>query len=51
MYQLKRNGIKILKGKLCPIIVYKLKIIGEYAIHCLSTYVDDALFEVEGKNR
>ncbi|GLT53725.1 hypothetical protein SLA2020_269780 [Shorea laevis] len=50
-YQLKRNGIMTLKGKLCPRIVGKLERIGEQAIHCLSTYAGDGLFEVEEKNK
>lgn len=50
-YQLKRNGIRTLKGKLCPRIVEKLEEIGEEAIHCFSTYASNVLFEVEQKNR
>jgi hypothetical protein len=46
-YQLKRDGIKTLKGKLCPRIVDKLKAIGEEATNCLFRYAGDDLFEVE----
>jgi hypothetical protein len=35
-YQVKRDGIKTLKGKLCPRIVDKLEVIGEEATNCLS---------------
>jgi hypothetical protein len=50
-YQLKRDGIKTLKGKLCPRIVDKLEAIGEEAANCLSRYADDDLFEVEQGRR
>ncbi|XP_062147750.1 uncharacterized protein LOC133856711 [Alnus glutinosa] len=46
-YQVKRDGIKTLKGKLCPRIVNKLEAIGEEATNCLSHYAGDDLFEVE----
>jgi hypothetical protein len=47
MYQLKRDGIKTLKGKLCPRIVEKLEAVNEEATDCLSHYACDTLFEVE----
>jgi hypothetical protein len=50
-YQLKRDGIKTLKGKLCPRIVDKLEAIGEEAANCLSRYAGDDLFEVEQGRR
>jgi len=46
-YQVKRDGIKTSKGKLCPRIVNKLEAIGEEATNCLSHYAGDDLFEVE----
>jgi hypothetical protein len=46
-YQLKRDGTKTLKGKLCPRIVDKLETIGEEAANYLSRYAGDDLFEVE----
>jgi hypothetical protein len=46
-YQLKRDGTKTLKGKLCPRIVDKLEAIGEEAANYLSRYAGDDLFEVE----
>jgi len=50
-YQVKRDGIKTLKGKLCPRIVDKLEVIGEEATNCLSHYAGDDLFEVEQGRR
>ncbi|XP_062165734.1 uncharacterized protein LOC133872274 [Alnus glutinosa] len=50
-YQLKRYGIKTLKGKLCPKIVEKLKAVSEEATDCLSRYADDSMFEVEKGRR
>jgi hypothetical protein len=50
-YQLKRDGIKTLKGKLCPIIVKKLEVVGEKATDCLSRYANDSMFEVEKGRR
>jgi hypothetical protein len=50
-YQVKRDGIKTLKGKLCPRIVDKLEAIGEEATNCLSRYAGDDLFEVEQGRR
>jgi hypothetical protein len=46
-YQLKRYGIKTLKGKLRPRIVDKLEAIGEEATNYLSRYVGVDPFEVE----
>jgi len=46
-YQLKRDDIKKLKGKLCPRIVEKLEDIGEAASDCLSHFAGDGIFEVE----
>jgi hypothetical protein len=46
-YQLKRDGIKSLKGKLCPKIVEKLKAIDEEATDCLSRFAGDGLVEVK----
>jgi hypothetical protein len=37
-YQLKRDGICKLKGKLCPRIVEKLKAVCEAALDCLSRF-------------
>jgi len=50
-YQLKRYGIKTLKGKLCHRIVDKLEAIREEAANCLSRYTGDDLFEVEQGRR
>jgi hypothetical protein len=46
-YQLKRDSIKTLKGKLCPRIVEKLEAIGEAALDCLSHFASNGMFEVE----
>jgi hypothetical protein len=51
MYQLKRDGIKTLKGKLYRRIYEKLKAVGEEATNCLSRYASDDLFEVEQGRR
>jgi len=40
-YQLKRDGISKLKGKMCPRIVEKLEVVGEAALDCLSRYSSD----------
>jgi hypothetical protein len=50
-YQLKRDVINKLKGKLCPRIVEKLEAIGEAASNCLSCFADDGIFEVEKGSR
>jgi hypothetical protein len=50
-YHLKRSGAQTLQGKLCPRIVAKLEAIGEEAIHYLSTYVGNGMFEVEEKKK
>jgi hypothetical protein len=50
-YQVKRDGIKTLKGKLCHRIVDKLEVIGEEATNYLSRYAGDDLFEVEQGRR
>ncbi|XP_062155259.1 uncharacterized protein LOC133863331 [Alnus glutinosa] len=50
-YQLKRDGIAKLKGKLCPRIVEKLEAIGESASDCLSRFAGDGIFEVEQGRR
>jgi hypothetical protein len=50
-YQLKRDGINKLKGKLCPRIVEKLEAIGEAASDCLSRFAGDGIFEVEQGRR
>jgi len=50
-YQLKRDGISKLKGKLCPRIVKKLEAVGEAALDCLSCYFGDGMFEVEEGRR
>jgi len=50
-YQLKRDGIAKLKGKLCPRIVEKLEAIGESASDCLSRFASDGIFEVEQGRR
>jgi hypothetical protein len=51
MYQLKRDGISKLKGKLCPRIVKKLEAVCEAASDCLSCYSGDGMFEVEQGSR
>jgi hypothetical protein len=43
-YQLKRDGINKLKGKLCPRIVEKLEAIGEAASDYLSRFAGDGIF-------
>jgi len=50
-YQLKRDGISKLEGKLCPRIVEKLEAVGEAASNCLSRYSGDGMFEVEEGRR
>jgi hypothetical protein len=52
-YQLKRDDIKTLKGKLCPRILEKLEAIGEEAIDLISRFVGDGdgMFEVERGHR
>ncbi|XP_062161919.1 uncharacterized protein LOC133868944 [Alnus glutinosa] len=50
-YQLKRDGISKLKGKLCPKIVKKLEAVGEAALDCLSCFFGDGMFEVEEGRR
>jgi hypothetical protein len=50
-YWPKRDGIKTLKGKLCPRIVEKLEAIGEAASDCLSRFASNGMFEVEQGSR
>jgi hypothetical protein len=50
-YQLKRDGIRKLKGKLCPRIVEKLESICKAASNCLSHFSVDGMFEVEQESR
>jgi len=50
-YQLKRDGISKLKGKLCPGIVEKLESVCEAASDCLSRYSGDGMFKVEQGSR
>lgn len=50
-YQLKRDGISKLEGKLCPRIVEKLKAVGEAASDCLSRYSGYGMFEMEEGRR
>jgi hypothetical protein len=51
MYQLKRDGISKLKGKLCLRIVEKLEAGCEAASECLSHFSGDGMFEVEQGSR
>ncbi|XP_062152008.1 uncharacterized protein LOC133860409 [Alnus glutinosa] len=51
-YQLKRDGISKLEGKMCPRIVEKLEAVGEAASDYLSHYSSDGMFEVvEGRRQ
>jgi len=49
-YQVKRDGIEKLTGKLCPKVVVKLEAIGLEAMECVATYAGDTLFEVTCPN-
>ena len=49
-YQVKREGIEKLSGRLCPRIVQKLEAIGLEAVDCLATYAGEGMFEVTTPN-
>jgi hypothetical protein len=46
-YQVKRDGISKLIGKLCPKVAKKLESIGLDAMECVPHFVGEKLFEVE----
>jgi hypothetical protein len=50
-YQVKRDGISKLTGKLCPKVAKKLKSIGQDAMECVSHFAGEILFEVEAPRR
>jgi zinc finger SWIM domain-containing protein 3 len=50
MYQVKRDGIEKLTGKLCPKVVAKLDAIGLEEMECVATYAGGTLFEVTCPN-
>ncbi|XP_059436479.1 uncharacterized protein LOC132169463 [Corylus avellana] len=45
-YQVKREGIEKLTGRLCPRIVQKLEAIELDAMDCIATYAGDGMFKV-----
>ncbi|GLT55231.1 hypothetical protein SLA2020_283720 [Shorea laevis] len=49
-YQVKREGIEKLTGKLCPKIAAKLEAVGVEAMECITTYAGDSMFEVSCPN-
>jgi hypothetical protein len=49
-YQVKRDGIAKLTGRLCPRIATKLEAIGLQAMDCVATYAGAQLFEVTAAN-
>jgi hypothetical protein len=50
-YQVKRDGISKLTGKLCPKVAKKLESIGLDAMECVPHFVGEKLFEVEAPKR
>jgi len=50
-YQVKRDGISKLTGKLCPKVVKKLESIGLDAMECVPHFAGENFFEVEAPRR
>ncbi len=50
-YQVKREGIKAMKGKFGPRILEKIEAAGDEAAHCTSTFAGNGLFEVDCKGK
>jgi hypothetical protein len=50
-YQVKKEGIKAMKGKFGPRIVEKIEAEGDKAAYCTSTYAGNGLFEVDCKGK